>query len=132
MRYIITQTQLHTLIYKYLDEMFSSQDFRKEINPYVKDGNTWRIDMYSDEGEELLSYFWYGPGNSWDDDEDTPAHNGVGNLHIHHKIADTLRKTFSIRESKVLDIVADWVSETLGADIDEIAIYPERKNPHHF
>lgn len=122
MRYIITQTQLHSLIYRYLDEMFSNKDFRKEINPYVKDENTWRIDMFSDEGKELLNYFWYGPGEY---DDGTP-HNGVGSLHIHYIIADTLKTTFSIRESKVLDIVADWVSETLGVDIDEIAIYPEK------
>lgn len=123
MRYIITQTQLHSLIYKYLDGMFSSRDFRKEINPYVKDGSTWRIDMYSDEGKELLTYFWSGPGNSWDDDPDTPPHDGVGSLHINDKIVDTLKKTFSIRVSKVLDIVGDWVSEALDVDIDEISIY---------
>ena len=126
MRYIITQTQLHSLIYKYLNEMFSNKDFRKEINPYVKDGNTWRINMFDNDGNELMNYFWFGPGNSWDDDEDTPPHNGVGSLHIHHRIVDALKKTFSIRESKVLDIVADWVSETLGGDIDEIDIYPTK------
>jgi hypothetical protein len=105
--------------------MFSDKDFRKEINPYVKDGNTWRIDMYSNEGEKLLTYFWYGAGEY---DDGTP-HDGVGSLHIHYRIADTLKTTFSIRESKVLDIVADWVSETLGGDIDEIDIYPEKERP---
>lgn len=122
MRYIITQTQLHTLVYKYLNDIFSNKDFREEINPYVQDGSTYSIDMVSDEGEKLLTYFWYGPGEY---DDGTP-HNGVGSLHIHHNIVDMFVKMFSIRESKVLDIVADWVSETLGGDIDEVDIHPKK------
>jgi hypothetical protein len=127
MRYIITQTQLHSLIYKYLDDMFSQKDFRKELNPYVKDGGTWRVDMFSDDGKNLITYFWYGKGEY---DDGTP-HNGVGSLHIHHRITDMLKDTLSIRESKVLDIVADWVSETLGGDIDEIDVYPKKENPSY-
>lgn len=123
MRYIITQTQLHSVIYKYLDDIFSKKDFKKEIITYAKDGNTFIIDMISDEGQELLKYFWYGPGEY---DDGTP-HNGLGSLHIHHNIVDMFVKMFSIRESKVLDIVADWVSETLGGDIDEIAIHPNNR-----
>jgi hypothetical protein len=42
-----------------------------------------------------------------------------------------LKDTLSIRESKVLDIVADWVSETLGGDIDEIDVYPKKENPSY-
>lgn len=122
MRYIITQTQLHTLVYKYLNDIFSNKDFREEINPYVQDGSTYSIDMVSDEGEKLLTYFWYGPGEY---DDGTP-HNGVGSLHIHHNIVDMFVKMFSIRESKVLDIVADWVSQTLGGDIDEVDIHPKK------
>lgn len=122
MRYIITQTQLHTLVYKYLNDIFSNKDFREEINPFFQDGSTYSIDMVSDEGEKLLTYFWYGPGEY---DDGTP-HNGVGSLHIHHNIVDMFVKMFSIRESKVLDIVADWVSQTLGGDIDEVDIHPKK------
>lgn len=128
MRYVITQSQFHTLIYKYLNGKFSNKDFRKEINPYVKDGNTWRVEMFNDSGKELLSYFWYGTG----EDDDGNPHNGVGSLHVNPEIVDTLRGIFSVRESKILDIIADWVSETLNSDIDEISIYPHRnKTPNY-
>jgi hypothetical protein len=128
MRYVITQSQFHTLIYKYLNNLFSKKDFRKELNPYVKDGNTWHIEMFNDSGKELLSYFWFGPG----EDDDGNPHNGVGNLHVNPEIIDTLRGIFSVRESKILDIVADWASETLNADIDEISIFPHRnKTPNY-
>lgn len=125
MRYIITQSQLHSLVYSYLDEMFSNEDFRKENNPYVEDGGTWRVDMYNNKGKELISYFWFSPGKY---DDGTP-HNGVGSLHVHPEIADFIRNTFSMRESKAIDIVADWVSEKLGVDIDEISVYPNRNAP---
>lgn len=128
MRYIITPSQFHMLIYKFLDDIFPNKDFRKEINPYVKDGNTWRVEMFSDNKRNLITYFWYGPG----EDDDGNPHNGIGSIHVHPEIVDTLRNTFSVRESKILDIIADWVSETLNVDIDEISIYPHRKGSANY
>ena len=69
MRYIITQSQLHTLVYSYLDEMFSNEDFERKINEYDKSGNTWRIHMNDDNGNEKIVYFWFGPG---EDDDGNP------------------------------------------------------------
>lgn len=128
MRYIITPSQFHKLIYSYLDKKFSNKDFRKEINPYVKSGGTWRIDLYTNNKKNEMSYFWFEPG----EDDDGNPHNGVGSLQIHPEIVDTLRGTFTVRESKILDVIADWVTETLNVDIDEIAIYPERRKTPNY
>jgi hypothetical protein len=108
--------------------MFSNKDFRKELNPYVQDGNTWRVDLYDKNKKNSISYFWYGPGA----DDDGNEHNGVGSLHINPNILDTLRTTLGIRESKILDIVADWVSEKLNVDIDDISIYPHRNRTPNY
>jgi hypothetical protein len=124
MRYVISQSQFHKLIYKTLDSIFSEDKFKKEVNPYVEDGNTWRIYMYDENGKELISYFWYGSGGTYDDDT---QHNGIGSIHVHYELVDLLRTTFSIRESKVLDIIADWLSQKLNVDVDEISLYPHRK-----
>lgn len=121
MRYVITPTQFHNLVYSYLNKMFGKKDFRKD----VIDDENWRIDMFDDKERELISYFWYGPGEY---DDGTP-HNGIGSLHVNPKIVDFIRSTFSMRESKVLDIIADWVSETLSVDIDEISVFPKRPSP---
>jgi hypothetical protein len=118
MRYIINQTQLHSLIYKYLDDMFEGMTPNKEINPY--NPNAYRMDL-----DDKISYFYFGPGEY---DDDTP-HYGIGDLHIHPDIVDTLRQLFNIRQSKVTDIAADWFSDKFEVDIDEISIYPERKRP---
>lgn len=128
MRYIITQSQFHKLIYSYLNNKFSNKDFIKEINPYVKSGGTFRINLFADNGEEKMSYFWFEPG----EDDDGNPHNGVGHLHVNPEIADTLREIFSVRESKILDIISDWVSETLNVDIDETTIYPRRKKTPNY
>ncbi len=128
MRYIITQSQFHTLIYKYLDGLFANEDFRKEINPYVKDGNTYSIDMFTDKGKELISYYWYGPGEY----DDGTEHNGVGSLHIHQELVDSLRSKLTVRESKILDIIADWVSEKFNSDVDDATIYPKNPKPTNY
>lgn len=122
MRYIITSSQLHNLIYKHLDQIFSKEDFRKEINPHVKDGQTWSVDMYTDKGKNLISYFWFGPG----EDDDGNPHNGVGSLHIHPDVVDPLRTMLKIRQNRLMDVIADWVSQKLNSDIDEIELYPNR------
>jgi len=122
-RYIITQNQMHSVIYKYLDNMFDINSFTKEINPYNKDA--YRIDLIDNYGNNTINYFWFGPGE-YDDDT---KHYGIGNIHIHPDIVDTLRQMITIRESKVMDIIADWFSEKFNEDIDEISIYPERRNP---
>ena len=84
--------------------------------------------MFGENGRELISYFWYGPG----EDDDGNPHNGIGSVHVHPEIVDTLRSAFSVRESKILDIIADWISETLNVDIDEISIYPHRKGSPNY
>ena len=59
----------------------------------------------------------------------TPTkHFGQGYLHINPNIVDELRQLIKIRETKVIDIVADWFSEKFQVDIDEALIYPKRKN----
>lgn len=123
MRYIITQGQLHQIVYKYLDNIFENSDSEKIQNPHNPDA--YRIELKAPEKSETISYFYYGPGE-YDDDT---KHYGIGSLHIHPDIVDTIRKLVGIRETKVVDIVTDWFSEKFEVDVDEISIYPERKTP---
>jgi len=126
MRYVITQSQFHTLVYRYLDGLFSNEDFRKEDNEY--NPNAWRMRMYTNKGENLLSFFWYGPGEY----DDGSPHTGVGNLHIHYGLVDNLRNNLTVRESKVIDIIADWVSEKFNVDVDDAGIHPTNPKGTHY
>jgi len=123
MRYIITQGQLHQIVYKYLNDIFQKLDFEKIQNPYNPDA--YRIELKAPKKSETISYYYYGPGE-YDDDT---KHYGIGTLHIHPNIVDDLRRLIKTRETKVMDIVADWFSEKYQVDIDEVSIYPDRKTP---
>ena len=119
MRYIITSSQIHQIVYQYLDNMFKNVKQNKETNPYNPEA--YSIDL----GDNLISYFYYGPGE-YDDGE---PHYGIGNLHINPEIVDDLRRIIKIRETKVIDIVSDWFSEKFEVDVDEVSLYPNRKTP---
>lgn len=108
-RYIITQTQLHNLIYKILDEDFVK--IEREQDPY-------RLEFFDRKNKNKLTYIWFEPG----EDDDGNPHNGVGSLHIHKELSEFFRKVLSMRISKVMDIIADWVSEKYDVDIDEVSI----------
>jgi hypothetical protein len=71
-RYIITQNQMHSVIYKYLDNMFDINSFKKEINPYNK--NAYRIELSDNNGDNTITYFWFGPGEY----DDETKHYGIG------------------------------------------------------
>jgi len=110
---------MHQVVYQYLNNMLKDVEPNNKVNSYNPDA--YRIEM----GDDLITYFYYGPGE-YDDGE---PHYGIGSLHIHPDIVDSLRKLIKIRESKVMDMVADWFSEKYNVDIDEVSIYPTRKNP---
>lgn len=118
-RYIITQTQSHNLIYKILDEEFIKTEEKE--NPYTS--NAYRLHIFNKNNKDLLVYYWYGPGEN----DEGVLHNGVGVLHIDYTLIDFFRKFFNLRETKTMDIVADWVSEKYNVDIDEVSIYPSKQ-----
>lgn len=121
-RYIITDTQLHSVIYKYLDKL---------ITEVVKDPSNYNegytCGLYNND-KKLMWYIWYPPDGAYDDDDDT-KHRGIGHLQINPQIVDFIRKTFKIRETKSIDIISDWVSNKIDSEVDTATIYPNREKP---
>jgi len=129
MRYFITQGQLHSIIYNYLDDKFSESDGKKIVN--VHNPDAYRIELFANTGSEKIVYYFFGTGeyDDWGPGGEGTKHYGHGMLQVHPNIIDTMRQMILIRETKVIDIVADWVSEKFGVDIDEVSIYPKRDKP---
>ena len=123
-RYVITDNQSKEVIHKYLDKNIVK--FEKEVNPYTN--RSYNVKMYNTGDEKMLLYIWFGPGGSWDDDDDT-VHNGVGSLQVHPSIVDLFRQMFKMRETKILDIVTEWADGKVEDEIDEVTIYPYRVKP---
>lgn len=122
MRYVITKDQFHNIAYNILDELLEGGKVERQNNPYVKSGKTYRLNMYDKNGENFITYFYFEPG----EDDDGNVHDGHGSIHLHWKVNDTIKKLLSFRQTKVLDIVADWVSEKFNVDVDEVDIYPTK------
>jgi hypothetical protein len=120
MRYVITKNQFHKVVYKILDDIIEEGGVKREENPYS--GGAYRIHMYNGDDEEIMVYFYYPPG----EDDDGNPHDGHGSLQVNWIIDNKISKIFSIRQSKTLDIIADWVSDKFNVDIDEVVIYPKK------
>ena len=123
-RYVITDNQTKEVIHKYLDK--SIINLKKEENSY--DNRSYNVKMYNKDNQRLLYYIWYAPGGGWDDDDDT-VHNGVGSLQVHPSIVDLFRQMFKLRETKILDIITEWVDNKVEDEVDEVTIYPYREKP---
>lgn len=120
-RYIITDSQFHSLVYNYLDKLIV------RINKYHPwNDEDYRVDMYDKNGTILITYIWYGPGGEYDDDT---KHNGIGSVLVNPKIIDFIREMFKMRETKAIDIFGDWLSSKVDNEVDEISLHPERPNP---
>ena len=127
MKYVITKEQFHNIVYGVLDEMLEDGKVEKEINPYVKSGKTYRLNMFDKNGEIFIVFFYFEPG---EDDEGIP-HDGSGSIHVHWQVDEKIRKLFSLRQTKVLDIIADWVSDKFDVDVDEVDIYPNKPTQYN-
>ena len=64
--------------------------------------------------KEVMIYVWYPEGVN----DIGESHNGRGHLFIDDYITSTLGKLLSVRPNTVMDIVADWFTETFGYDVD--------------
>jgi hypothetical protein len=122
MRYVITKDQFHKIVYNILDEMLDDGEVEKRINPYAESGKTYRLDMYDKDGKEFMNYFYFEPG----EDDDGNQHDGHGSVHVNWELNDKIRKLLSLRQTKVLDVIADWVTDKFDVDVDEVSIYPTK------
>lgn len=100
--------------------MIEEGTVRKEENPYSN--GAYRIHMYNEDDKEIMTYFYYPPG----EDDDGNPHDGHGSLQVNWIVDDKIKKILSIRQSKVLDIIADWLSDKFNVDVDEVVIYPTK------
>lgn len=120
MRYVITKDQFHKIVYGILDEMLEGGGVKREENPYSN--GAYRIHMYNSNDQEIIVYFYFPPG----EDDDGNPHDGIGNIHVNWEINEKITKIFSLRQSKVLDIIANWVTDKFGVDVDEVDVYPKK------
>ena len=91
MKYLITESQLDNIIFKYLD----NQDFIQ-----IKDGN--RIYFANSEGDEYVQ-IRYGKSYGW--------------CIIYYKLVDEISRFFSMDEYDSEQVIGRWVEHTLQMNV---------------
>ena len=117
MKYVITQSQFHKLVYGYLNKMVKSAEVDRQENPYVEGGFSVTVDT---KGKRQFTYQYTPEGESWDDPTDT-IYPENGFLIIKKGIVDDMRELFGLRKSKLYDLIADWFTETYDVNVDEVS-----------
>jgi hypothetical protein len=123
MKYIITQSQFHSLVYNYLDSMFKKNDIKKFET--FNGGDSYNV-SFNHNDENVMTFYFFAENESFDDSDDESEESTQ--IQVHYVLVDRLVKLFGIRKSRVLDIIADWVSEKLNVDVDEIVVYPRKED----
>jgi len=98
MKYLITESQLEKVIFKYLDNQdFVIYDNKKRFNNYI-----YFLNSESDRQSQISVYVnnAFGEVRNW--------------VFVNRDLTDILSTFFSIGKSDCLDIIKEWVNNTLG------------------
>jgi len=119
-RYIISQSQLFDLVENFMSEQMAGGEVRKrDTDDY---GNT-RWDLYSKSGKFLMYYIHYGEKHM----NGKVVENESGYLSLQHSLVSLFMRNLRFRQSKVLDLLADWFTKTFDVDIDSVDIHMKYK-----
>ena len=115
-RYVISQSQLFDLIENFMsDRMVGGEVKNHGVDDY---GNT-KWELFDKNGKWLMYYIHYGPKHM----NGKVVENESGYLSLDKGLVSLFMRNLRFRESKVLDLLADWFTKTFDADIDSVDIY---------
>ena len=117
MKYVITQSQFHKLVYGYLNKMVKSAEVDRQENPYLEGAFSVTVDT---KGKRQFTYQYTPEGESWDDPTDK-IYPENGTLIIKNGIVDDMKELFGLRKSKIFDLIADWFTEKYEVDVDNVS-----------
>jgi len=98
MKYLITESKLEKVIFKYLDiQDFVIYDNKKRFNNYI-----YFLNSESDRQSQISVYVnnAFGEVRNW--------------VFVNRRLTEELTKFFPIDKSDCLDIIKAWVNNTLG------------------
>jgi len=98
MKYLITESKLEKVIFKYLDNQdFVIYDNKKRFNNYI-----YFLNSESDRQSQISVYVnnAFGEVRNW--------------VFVNRRLTEDLSTFFSIGKSDCLDIIKEWVNNTLG------------------
>jgi len=117
----MTNQQYHKLLYLFMNGEMSEVTQKKEENPFANNPETFKITYRRKSGKVLMVYYHY-PETEPDEYEGTDG-SETGSIHMSTYLYGKLKKLVRSRQSKVMDIFADWFEETTGQKVTDVAIY---------
>jgi hypothetical protein len=115
MKYLITESQIDKVIFKYLDNQdFLIHDQNKKFNSHI-----YFLNSESDKIAQISVYVNndFGEIRNW--------------VFVNSDLINELTNFFSIDKTDCLNVVSSWVSNTLNIKVREVSsgfLYPERLN----
>jgi NAD kinase len=118
MKFIITETQLHKVLYKYFESV------SEKNGGFVDESNEFNKFRFAVKHPSFTHKFFNA-----DKEDPGDLMLVVGGDHSFAFIAESLVSDmvniFTIRTTKILDIYGDWISNKFNIDINEVSIYPK-------
>jgi len=115
-RYVISQSQLFDLVENFMsDRMVGGEVKKHDTDEY---GNT-RWELFDKNGKWLMNYIHYGQKHM----NGKVVEDESGYLALDKSLVSLFMRNLRFRESKVLDLMADWFTKTFDADIDSVDIH---------
>jgi len=80
---------------------------------------TTRWDLYDKDGKWIMYYYHTGQQHH---EDGSKAEDEWTSVSIDEKLVTLFHRNLRFRESKVMDLMADWFTKTFGLDVDDVSV----------
>ena len=119
MKYIITPTQFDKILDLFLTKKIGKNpEISKYDNPYTE--GSYQLKIVDKKTKQLFfNFIFTEAGESWDDPTDKiyPANSS---LYVQKDLVEELIDFLNVRETKALDLIADWFTFKYNVDVDKV------------
>ena len=117
MKYVISESQLFELVENFMSERMKGGKVNKGETTQF---GTTRWDLYDKDGKWIMYYYHTGQQHHADGSK---AEDEWTSVSIDERLVTLFGRNLRFRESKVMDLMADWFTKTFGLDVDDVSVY---------
>ena len=117
MKYVISESQLFDLVENFMNDRMKGGEVKKDK---ITQFGTTRWDLYDKDGKWVMYYYHTGQQHHMDGSKADPEWTSVS---IAENLVTLFGRNLRFRESKVMDLMADWFTKTFNLDVDDVSIY---------
>ena len=115
-RYVISQSQLFDLVENFMSDRMVGGEVKKHDTDEYR--NT-KWELFDKDGKWLMHYIHYSQKHM----NGKVVEDESSYLALDKSLVSLFMRNLRFRESKVLDLMADWFSKTFDVDVDKVDIF---------